>query len=100
MWRFYFTLYYFELFAPNLQTTEFFGITRTRSIFEAGIERLSANEDAAPLAVKLCVRFVHVEQGLGETDRARAILQHASQFCNPKRELDFWMVVLNIVLMS
>lgn len=68
-------------------------MTRARPIFEAGIERLSANDASAFLAVKLSERFADVERGLGETDRARAVLQHASQFCDPKKSTEFWQVM-------
>jgi pre-mRNA-splicing factor SYF1 len=41
------------------------------------------------------LRFAKLERKLGEVDRARAIYQHLSQFCNPRqREMDeqFWQI--------
>lgn len=31
------------------------------------------------------LRFAKMERKLGEVDRARAIYQHLSQFCNPRQ---------------
>ena len=38
----------------------------------------------------MCLLFARKEKILGEIDRARAIYVHASQFCNPAKEKDFW----------
>lgn len=38
----------------------------------------------------MCLRFANLERKLGEIDRARAIYAHASQFCDPRIDTDFW----------
>ena len=41
------------------------------------------------------LRFAKMERKLGEVDRARAIYQHVSQFCNPRireNEEHFWNI--------
>ncbi len=43
-------------------------------------------------AKDMCLRFAALERKLGEIDRARAILVHASQFCDPRTEPEFWKV--------
>lgn len=67
------------------KTAELFGQTRTREIYDQAIEKLPQEriKDA-------CVRYAKMETMLGEVDRARAIYGHASQFCDPRREEDFW----------
>merc|ERR1711933_21182 len=67
------------------KTAELFGQTRTREIYDQAIEALPHNriKDA-------CVKYAKMETMLGEVDRARAIYVHASQFCDPRREEEFW----------
>lgn len=74
-------LYYIAKAAAN------YGLVATRPIYEAAIEVLP-DRDAA----SMCLRFATLEQKLGETERARAIYGHASQFCNPKTQPEFWKV--------
>lgn len=38
----------------------------------------------------MCLKFAEMEKRLGEIDRARAIYGHASQFCDPRTNPDFW----------
>ena len=38
----------------------------------------------------MCLRFAEMERRLGEIDRARAIFQHGSQFCEPGQEPAYW----------
>jgi pre-mRNA-splicing factor SYF1 len=38
----------------------------------------------------MCLKFAEVERKLGEVDRARAVLQHGSQFADPRREAVYW----------
>jgi len=38
----------------------------------------------------MCLRFAGLERKLGEIDRARAIFAHASQFCDPRVNANFW----------
>lgn len=69
------------------KTAELFGQTRTREIYDQAVEALPQDriKDA-------CVRYAKMETMLGEVDRARAIYNHASQFCDPRKEEEFWQV--------
>mmetsp|Transcript_67839 Transcript_67839/g.220868 ORF Transcript_67839/g.220868 Transcript_67839/m.220868 type:complete len:982 (+) Transcript_67839:210-3155(+) len=69
------------------KTAELFGQTRTREIYDQAIENLPQEriKDA-------CVRYAKMETMLGEVDRARAIYVHASQFCDPRRDEEYWKV--------
>ena len=62
-----------------------FGLTSTRPIYERAIAALPDKE-----AASMCVKFAEMERRLGEIDRARAIWGHASQFCDPRVEGEFW----------
>lgn len=78
----------FEMYGILLRkTAELFGQTRTREIYDQAIEALPQDriKDA-------CMRYAKMETMLGEVDRARAIYVHASQFCDPRREEEFWKV--------
>eukprot|EP00928_Gymnodinium_smaydae_P070601 TRINITY_DN54408_c0_g1_i1.p1 TRINITY_DN54408_c0_g1~~TRINITY_DN54408_c0_g1_i1.p1 ORF type:complete len:968 (+),score=248.96 TRINITY_DN54408_c0_g1_i1:128-3031(+) len=67
------------------KTAELFGQTRTRDIYEQAIDVLPQDriKDA-------CVRYAKMETMLGEVDRARGIYIHASDFCDPRKEEEFW----------
>ena len=54
-------------------------------IYEAAISELP---DAQ--IKDMCLRFAEMERRLGEIDRARAIFQHGSQFCEPGQEPGYW----------
>uniref|UniRef100_A0A0G4GTZ3 Suppressor of forked domain-containing protein n=1 Tax=Chromera velia CCMP2878 TaxID=1169474 RepID=A0A0G4GTZ3_9ALVE len=69
------------------KTTELFGVLKTRKIFEEALEDLPDER-----AKDFCLEYARVERGLGETDRARAIYEHGSQYCDPKKEPQFWKV--------
>lgn len=78
----------FEMYSILIRkTAELFGQTRTREIYDQAIENLPQDriKDA-------CVRYSKMETMLGEVDRARGIYNHASQFCDPRKEEDFWKV--------
>ena len=81
----------FEIFSVYIaKTAEYFGITKTRSIYERAFEILQGKE-----FVEIGLRFSKLERKLGEIDRARAIYQHMSQFWNPQiKEIQdkFWNV--------
>lgn len=62
-----------------------FGLAATRPIYEKAIEVLPDQQTA-----EMCLRFANLEQKLGEIDRARAIFAHASQFCDPRSQVQFW----------
>ena len=61
------------------RATEFFGVTRTRDIYEKAIEALPDRD-----VRKICQQYASMEQKLGEIDRARAIYVHTSQYCDPR----------------
>jgi pre-mRNA-splicing factor SYF1 len=67
------------------KTAEFFGLTRTREIYEEAINVLPEAR-----VKDMCILFARKEKILGEIDRARGIYVHCSQFCNPAKETDFW----------
>ncbi|KAG0267367.1 Pre-mRNA-splicing factor SYF1 [Mortierella polycephala] len=62
-----------------------FGVTSTREIYERAIEVLQDKD-----ARVVCMRYADMERKLGEIDRARAILAHGSQFCDPRITQDYW----------
>ena len=62
-----------------------FGLAATRPIYERAIESLPDRQTA-----NMCLRFAELERKLGEIDRARAIYAHASQFCDPRTQTEFW----------
>ena len=62
-----------------------YGLTATRPIYERALEDLPDQQTA-----KMCLRFAALERKLGEIDRARAIYAHASQFCDPRTNPEFW----------
>jgi pre-mRNA-splicing factor SYF1 len=62
-----------------------FGLPSTRPIYEKAISTLPDSE-----AKDMCLKFADMEKRLGEIDRARAIYGHASQFCDPRTNPDFW----------
>jgi pre-mRNA-splicing factor SYF1 len=64
---------------------EMHGPARTRDIYESAMATL-ANEDIKNVGIK----FAEMEMELNDVPRARAILAHASQVCDPRVELSFW----------
>ena len=64
---------------------EFFGVTKTREIYERAIKELSDKDLKA-----VCMRYAALERGLGEIDRARAVYVYGSQFCDPRLHSDYW----------
>jgi pre-mRNA-splicing factor SYF1 len=72
------------------RASEFFGIGKVREIYESAIEAeppagLSDEDTRA-----ICVRYAALERRLGEIDRARAILVHASSLSDPRAVPGFW----------
>jgi pre-mRNA-splicing factor SYF1 len=67
------------------RATEFFGVTRTREIFEKAIQILPEK-----YVKEYCLRYANLERKLGEIDRARAIYIHCAQFCDPRVDTKFW----------
>lgn len=48
-------------------------------------------------AKDMCLRYAAVEKRLGEIDRARAVLVHGSQLCDPRTEPGYWQVRVSSV---
>lgn len=67
------------------KATENYGLPATRPIYERALEVLPDRQTA-----EMCLRFAGLERKLGEIDRARAIYAHASQFCDPRVNPNFW----------
>ncbi|KRY13650.1 Pre-mRNA-splicing factor SYF1 [Trichinella patagoniensis] len=67
------------------KAAELFGVTSTRAIYEKAIEVLPEKD-----ARSMCLQFATLERRLGEIDRARAILAHCSQMCDPRVVPSFW----------
>ena len=65
------------------RATELFGVTRTRDIYDKAIEELPTKD-----LKKICTQFAEMERRLGEIDRARAIYEYASQYCDPRVRAD------------
>merc|ERR1712151_915960 len=78
----------FEMYSLLIRkTAELFGQTRTREIYDQAIESLPQNK-----VKDACVRYAKMETMLGEVDRARGIYTHSSQFCDPRKEEEFWKI--------
>ncbi|WFD23321.1 pre-mRNA-splicing factor syf1 [Malassezia equina] len=78
----------FEMYTYYIaKATANYGLAATRPIYEAAIEVLPDRQ-----AASMCLRFATLERKLGEIERARAIYAHASQFCNPKTQQEFWQI--------
>lgn len=58
------------------RAAEYFGATKTRDIFERGLQVLNNDMDI----INLCYRHINLELKLDEIDRARALFVHATQF--------------------
>ncbi|KAK7023926.1 hypothetical protein R3P38DRAFT_3270198 [Favolaschia claudopus] len=76
----------FEMFTIYIaKATANYGLPATRPIYEKALEILPDRQTA-----EMCLRFAALERKLGEIDRARAIYAHASQFCDPRVNPQFW----------
>src|SRR4051794_3296077 len=64
---------------------EFYGVTKTRPIFQTAIERLPEDQSR-----EMSLRFAQMERNLGEVDRARAIYAHCAEICDPRVHAKFW----------
>lgn len=58
---------------------DFYGVTKTRPIFESAIERLPEDRSR-----EMSLHYAQMERNLGEVDRARAIYAHCSEICDPR----------------
>ncbi|KAG0497206.1 hypothetical protein HPP92_001897 [Vanilla planifolia] len=68
------------------RAAEFFGVPKTREIYEHAIE----SELPGNAAKTMCMKYAELERNLGEIDRARGIYVYASQFSDPRSDSDFW----------
>jgi pre-mRNA-splicing factor SYF1 len=76
----------FQLYIAK--TTQYVGLTATRTIYQEAIAALAPDDEAA--ATKLCLEFTKMETSLQEIDRARAILVYGAQFADPRRRSEYW----------
>ncbi|KAK4746415.1 hypothetical protein SAY87_012727 [Trapa incisa] len=68
------------------RAAEIFGVPKTRDIYEQSIESGLPDKDVKVM----CLKYSELEKSLGETDRARGIYVFASQYADPRSNLDFW----------
>eukprot|EP00173_Palmaria_palmata_P002416 Plantae.Rhodophyta-Palmaria_palmata.ctg2552.p1 GENE.Plantae.Rhodophyta-Palmaria_palmata.ctg2552~~Plantae.Rhodophyta-Palmaria_palmata.ctg2552.p1 ORF type:complete len:483 (+),score=114.75 Plantae.Rhodophyta-Palmaria_palmata.ctg2552:141-1451(+) len=63
-----------------VRAAEFFGTTRTRTIYEQAIESLVRREDV----MEFSLRYAKMEARLGEIDRARGVFAHGAEVADPR----------------
>lgn len=68
------------------RAAEIFGVPKTREIYEQAIESGLPDKDVKTM----CLKYAELEKSLGEIDRARGIFVFASQFSDPRSDVDFW----------
>ena len=71
-------------------TAKYFGLVKTRNIFVKALDTLDKSN-----VVDIGVKYALIERRLGEIERARAIFEYLSQFCNPSNNdylESFWLV--------
>eukprot|EP00249_Psilotum_nudum_P021080 c27963_g1_i1 orf=1135-4002(-) len=68
------------------RAAEFFGLPKTRGIYEQAIESGLPDKDVKTM----CMRYAELERNLGDIYRARAIYVYASQMADPRSDPDFW----------
>lgn len=61
------------------KVSKLLGITKTRAIFEAALQKLNEKE-----IIEMGRKFASIETKMGEIERARAIFVYISQFTDPK----------------
>lgn len=64
--------------------------SQVREIYETAIEASPPYGVSDDDCKRMCLRYSQLERKLGEVDRARAILVHASSLADPRRDLLFW----------
>ena len=72
------------------RATDFFGVSRTREIYEKAIAVLPDK-----YLQDICLRYSDLEKRLGEVDRARAIFRHCANYCDPRNALAFYQTYHN-----
>ncbi|XP_022142130.1 pre-mRNA-splicing factor SYF1 [Momordica charantia] len=68
------------------RAAEIFGVPKTREIYEQAIESGLPDQDVKTM----CLKYAELEKSLGEIDRARGIYVFASQFADPRSDVNFW----------
>ncbi|XP_047333850.1 pre-mRNA-splicing factor SYF1 [Impatiens glandulifera] len=68
------------------RAAEIFGVPKTREIYEQAIESGLPEKDVKTM----CMKYAELEKSLGEIDRARGVYVYASQFADPRSDLDIW----------
>ncbi|KAL6287547.1 hypothetical protein ACE6H2_011937 [Prunus campanulata] len=68
------------------RVVEILGIPKTREIYEQVIETGLPDKDVKTM----CSKYAEVEKSLGEIDRARGVYIFASQFLDPRSDVEFW----------
>ncbi|CAB4304881.1 unnamed protein product [Prunus armeniaca] len=68
------------------RAVEILGIPKTREIYEQVIESGLPDKDVKTM----CLKYAEVEKSLGEIDRARGVYIFASQFLDPRSDVEFW----------
>ena len=63
---------------------------QVREIYETAIEAAVPYGLADADCKRMCLRYAALERRLGEIDRARAILVHASSLADPRADPGFW----------
>lgn len=69
------------------RAAEIFGVPKTREIYEQAIENGGLPDKDGKA---MCLKYAELEKSLGEIDRARGIYVYASQFADPRSDVDFW----------
>lgn len=72
------------------RASEFYGIGKVREIYEMAIEAEPPYGLSDDDTRTMCLRYAALERRLGEIDRARAILVHASAISDPQSQPQFW----------
>ena len=73
-----------RLYAAKVERA--YGAPKARGVYERAVKALNVDDDAK----KMCLAFAALERGLGEVDRARAILAHGAQFADPRLDDHYW----------
>ena len=73
-----------RLYAAKVERA--YGAPKARGVYERAVKALNVDDDAK----KMCLAFASLERGLGEVDRARAILAHGAQFADPRLDDHYW----------
>eukprot|EP00271_Cylindrocystis_brebissonii_P006272 TRINITY_DN18983_c0_g1_i1.p1 TRINITY_DN18983_c0_g1~~TRINITY_DN18983_c0_g1_i1.p1 ORF type:complete len:1191 (+),score=302.06 TRINITY_DN18983_c0_g1_i1:168-3740(+) len=68
------------------RAAEFYGVPKTREIYERAIESGLPEADVKTM----CLKYAALERSLSEIDRARAIYIHAAQLADPRSDHLFW----------